>query len=87
MDQQNVPWQVGVIIIGVVSVVSLYNCVYYCDTYIHTHNVPWHTHTHTELSHQRHAAGQSEGDSAVHGGAPGRPVGVIYNMYHNNRHI
>jgi hypothetical protein len=22
----------GVIIIGVVSVVSLYNCVYYCDT-------------------------------------------------------
>jgi hypothetical protein len=26
--------QVCVIIIGVVSVVSQYNCVYYCDTYI-----------------------------------------------------
>jgi hypothetical protein len=26
--------QVGVILIGVVSVVSQYNCVYYCDTYL-----------------------------------------------------
>jgi hypothetical protein len=66
---ENVSWEVCIEYIGVVSVVSQYNCVYYCDTYlVRTHallSVVWTYNDTIALGIWAHW---------VHLGAPLRPL-------------